>query len=242
MTFNQLSQGTSLLNMRSMKRHRLIPQMNILDGIGDPITGFNGSTNECNPRYAYCPPGRDHVKLREYFQGQQGQNLSSPDWAYNQSCPGAGQRSWCHAGPNLNIPLAPPAPGNCPNYSYCPGTGDKLLWEKDDDLAKREAQMDKFNQLLSQYGSLYKNYMENVSQYIKNPPTGLISQNVVVSPLTGAAAPFPSLGTLASTKKGGGKGGNGNDDNNGGLDNMPRVRQIMRPNRPMQTLIDVPFF
>ena len=238
MTFNQLSQGTSLLNMRSMRRHRLIPQMNILDGIGNPITGFNGSANECNPRYAYCPPGRDHVKLREYFQGQQGQNLSSPDWAYNQSCPGAGQRSWCHAGPNPNIPLPPPAPGNCPNYSYCPGTGDKLLWEKDDDLAKREAQMDKFNQLLSQYGSVYKNYMENVSQYIKNPPTGLISQNVVVSPLTGAAAPFPSLGTLASTKKGSDEG----NDNNGGLDTMPRVRQIMRPNRPMQTLIDIPFF
>ena len=80
--------------------------------------------------------------------------------------------------------------------------------------------------------------MENVSQYIKNPPTGLISQNVIVSPLTGAAAPFPSLGTLASTKKGSDEG----NDNNGGLDTMPRVRQIMRPNRPMQTLIDIPFF
>ena len=89
----------------------------------------------------------------------------------------------------------PPGPGpysccssDCtPRYGYCPPTFDDLQYEKDDDPSQRQAQMNKFNQLLSQYGSTYKNYMEDVVNYVANPPTGLLGQNVTVQQLSGPA-------------------------------------------------------
>jgi hypothetical protein len=74
-----------------------------------------------------------------------------------------------------------------PRYGFCPPTANDLQYEKDDDPTQRQAQMDKFNQLLSQYGGLYKDYMEDVNNYITHPPTGLLGQNVVVPQLGGAA-------------------------------------------------------
>ena len=82
------------------------------------------------------------------------------------------------------------APG-LPNYGYCPPGTYILKWEKDDDPTQREAQMNKFNRQLSQYGTLYKNYMEEVNKYIADPPTGNLGQNIQVSQLTGAASPLP---------------------------------------------------
>jgi hypothetical protein len=102
------------------------------------------------------------------------------------------QRKQRQRSTNMNIIEGfanPPGPGaysccssDCtPRYGYCPPTFDDLQFEKDDDPSQRQAQMNKFNQLLSQYGSTYKNYMENVVNYVASPPTGLVGQNVVVS-------------------------------------------------------------
>ena len=80
-----------------------------------------------------------------------------------------------------------------PRYGWCPPSEVDLLYEKDDDPGQRAAQMSTFNQLLSQYGSMYQNYMENVTQYVANPPKGLYGRNVYVPQLGGPAAPgFPS--------------------------------------------------
>jgi hypothetical protein len=123
------------------------------------------------------------------------QNLP-PDWAVNASCPATGAKSWCHTGPNANAPLAPPAPGNCPNYSYCPGVGAKLKWKED-----KPMNIDNYNSNLAKFININSGkggYQSKLSDYINNPPSGLQGQNVVVSALTGKAAPFPSLGTITS--------------------------------------------
>jgi hypothetical protein len=74
-----------------------------------------------------------------------------------------------------------------PRYGYCPSTFGDLQYEKDDNPSQRQAEMTKFNQLLSQYGGVYKNYIGDVSNYVTNPPTGLLGQNLVVPQLGGAA-------------------------------------------------------
>jgi len=83
-----------------------------------------------------------------------------------------------------------------PRYGWCPPTPNSLMYEKDDDPNARQAQVDKLYGLMSQYGTLYKNYIENVQNYVHNPPGWIYGQNVYVPPCWGdddcGAAPCPS--------------------------------------------------
>ena len=79
-----------------------------------------------------------------------------------------------------------------PRYGWCPPTINDLLYEKDDNVAARQAQEDKLYRVLSQYGTYYQNYMENVQNYVNNPPGGLYGRNVYVPQLRGNAAPCPT--------------------------------------------------
>ena len=83
-----------------------------------------------------------------------------------------------------------------PRYGWCPPTPNSLMYEKDDDPNARQAQVDKLYGLMSQYGTLYKNYIENVQNYVNNPPGWIYGQNVYVPPCWGdddcGAAPCPS--------------------------------------------------
>ena len=83
-----------------------------------------------------------------------------------------------------------------PRYGWCPPTPNDLLYEKDDGPGLRQAQVDKLYGLMSQYGTLYKNYIENVQNYVNNPPGWIYGQNVYVPPCWGdddcGAAPCPS--------------------------------------------------
>ena len=97
-----------------------------------------------------------------------------------------------------NSPHTPQSYSSCgaasgkPRYGWCPPTSNDLLYEKDDAVIARQAQEDKLYNLMSQYGSLYKNYMENIHNYVSNPPGGLYGQNVYVPQLSGGAAPCPT--------------------------------------------------
>lgn len=79
-----------------------------------------------------------------------------------------------------------------PRYGWCPPNPNELLYEKDDAVLARQAQVDKLYELMSQYGTHYKNYMENVQNYVNNPPGWIYGRNVYVPPLGGGAAPCPS--------------------------------------------------
>jgi len=83
-----------------------------------------------------------------------------------------------------------------PRYGWCPPTPNDLWYEKDDGPVARQAQVDKLYGLMSQYGTLYKNYIENVQNYVNNPPGWIYGQNVYVPPCWGdddcGAAPCPS--------------------------------------------------
>ena len=79
-----------------------------------------------------------------------------------------------------------------PKYGWCPPSTNDLLYEKDDAVAARQAQADKLYSTLSQYGTYYQNYMENVQSYVNNPPGGLYGRNVYVPQMKGGAAPCPT--------------------------------------------------
>ena len=97
-----------------------------------------------------------------------------------------------------NPPDTPQSYSSCgadsgkPRYGWCPPTPSDLLYEKDDDVSARQAEVDKLYGLMSQYGTYYQNYMENVQNYITNPPSGLEGKNIYVPQLDGPAASCPS--------------------------------------------------
>ena len=166
---NQLLQGISLLQIRKKRANSLLGQMNIIDDRNNPLRNISHYANDCKPRYA------SKNKIIETFTD----GISAWQWKRNQGninadCPSDGKLSWCHTDDD-----------ECPNYGYCPGLSDNLLWEKDDDPSQQATQMSQLNQLQSRSQSMYKNYMERLHDYIKNPPVGLEGKNVILGQLEG---------------------------------------------------------
>ena len=162
--FPELNQGRDLLKMRRVRQKRLLSNMSIIDGINNPHQSIAHYTSDSCPRYAYCP---------------QGANVLIENFEQRGNCPGQGGISSCST------------TSGCPRYGHCPPTAKDLLWIQDDDETARGNEMDKFNRQLSAYGTLYKVYMDNVQDYVTNPPQGLLGRNVIVPQLGGPAEPGP---------------------------------------------------
>jgi len=116
--------------------------------------------------------GQAYLRRRNEVQQAMGGHLNLIEGFANPACRQAS--SWCSS--------------DCtPRYGYCPPTFGDLQYEKDDNPSQRQAQMNKFNTLNQNYSSSMGDYMKDVSNYITNPPTGLLGQNLVVPQLDGPA-------------------------------------------------------
>ena len=67
-----------------------------------------------------------------------------------------------------------------PNYSYCPPDtlAGNLLYQKDDNPSEVGALKSKFDSLLSQYGTAYKNYNENLNRYVNFQNSSYAGKNI----------------------------------------------------------------
>ena len=136
------------------------------------------------PQMVEIRQGRNYLADRRRVTNQLGPNLKLIE-SFSQADAAVAGTIGKEATGKLTTSLCSNVGGSdtSPNYAYCPPDPleGNLLYQKDDNPTELAALKSKFDSLLSQYGSAYKNYNDNMNRYVNFQSTPYAGKNIITS-------------------------------------------------------------
>ena len=143
-----------------------------------PLVGTQQGQYYLADRHRITTQLKPSLRLIENFSGG-GEGLMAPS-PYHSSCNNVGTAN-CK-GPQYDPRGNVVSYSECSrNYAYCPPDtlAGSLLYQKDDNPSEVGALKSKFDSLLSQYGTAYKNYNENLNRYVNFQDSSYAGKNII---------------------------------------------------------------